>query len=111
MQNGKMHPGERDDPGQLRGLLLAGRPTSELPPGFRNGVWRRVEHAAAEAGSLTGPWLWHLLEFLWRPRQALVAASVMLALGGVLGAVAEHRHADSQAQARYLALVAPQVIQ
>ena len=39
MNDESNHP----DEARLRGLLRAGRATPELPPGFQEAVWRRVQ--------------------------------------------------------------------
>jgi hypothetical protein len=79
-----------------------------LPPRFQEGVWRRIEEAEAPvraAGSLT--WLDALAALVLRPRFALATAIVLMAAGALLGVRDGGQMAKQDAQARYLAVVAP----
>jgi hypothetical protein len=98
---------------RLRRLLHAAHPRPDLPPGFQNAVWRRVERlerpAPAPEDSLEtlAQWLTQTAAWLIQPRWAAagLAAIVLLGtLGGVRAGLAEAR---STTHARYLSAVAP----
>lgn len=92
-----------DDP-RLSGLLREARPATEVPPGFQDAVWRRIERRES-AAAVT--WLERLLSRVLRPQWAAASlAAVMLA--GVLLGVRQTPPADhAAAQARYVASVNP----
>jgi hypothetical protein len=93
---------------RLGTLLRESRVSPALPPRFREGVWRRIEEADAPAPS-TGviPWLDALAALVLRPRFALVTATVLMVAGALLGVREGSQMAKQDAQARYLAAVAP----
>jgi hypothetical protein len=104
------------DPGYARGsaeagdarlgsLLHASRPSPALPPRFQDGVWRRIEEAEAPAKSES--WLDALAVLVLRPRFALATVSALVLAGVLLGAYDGTQVARQDAQARYLAAVAP----
>lgn len=93
----------------LTALLSEARPNADLPPGFGDGVWRRVRLTMRNRRA-KGALLWRMVELLLQPRQLLAGAGLTLALGAILGVVAEQRQAETVARDRYLASVAPQVI-
>jgi hypothetical protein len=101
---------DQEEFGKLRALLRTSRPQAELLPGFREGVWRRVARVSSGDRTDAPALLWRLVGFLLQPRWAVAAAGILLVIGGMLGALDGHRRADSQARARYVALVAPLVI-
>ena len=79
-----------------------------LPPRFQEGVWRRIEEAAAPvkvAGGIT--WLDALVTLVLRPRLAMATATVLIVAGALLGVREGNQMAKQDAQARYLAVVAP----
>jgi hypothetical protein len=92
---------------RLSALLRESRATPRLPPRFQEGVWRRLESqpTSDSAGSLT--WLEALAGWALRPRLALAAVAVLMVAGGLLGVRAGDRIARQEAQAHYLAAVAP----
>jgi hypothetical protein len=75
----------------------------ELPPGFQNAVWRRIERAEAPAAD----WLDAIASWFLRPRRAFVAAAAMLLIGISLGVARGASHADELAKVRYLDSVSP----
>ena len=78
-----------------------------LPPRFQEGVWRRIEEAAAPAKVTGGiAWLDALAALVLRPRFALATATVLMVAGATLGVHTGSQMAHQDAQARYLALVA-----
>jgi hypothetical protein len=79
-----------------------------LPPRFREGVWRRIEEAGAPAQSTGGiTWLDALAAMVLRPRFALATATALIVAGALLGVRDGGQMAKQDAQARYLAVVAP----
>ncbi len=96
------------DDARLGALLRASRATPALPPRFQEGVWRRIEEADApvkSAGSFA--WLDVLAALVLRPRLALATAAALMVAGALLGVRDGNQMARQDAQARYLAAVAP----
>ena len=93
---------------KLGTLLRASRPAPAVPPRFQEGVWRRIEEAAAPAKSTGGiTWLDALAALMLRPRLAMATAAVLMVAGALLGVREGNQMAHHDAQARYLAVVAP----
>jgi hypothetical protein len=93
---------------RLGALLRESRVSPALPPRFQEGVWRRIEEAAAPAkvtGGIT--WLDALVTLVLRPRLAMATAAVLMVAGALLGVRDGNQMAHQDAQARYLAVVAP----
>ena len=93
---------------KFKSLLREGRPAPSLPPRFQENVWRRIEVAAAPVHSES--WLDALAVLILRPRLAFAAAAVLLVAGGWLGAQEGSQTARHDAQARYVAYVAPNAL-
>src|SRR5882672_104998 len=93
------------DDAKLRALLNTARVSPPLPPRFQENVWRRIEDAEAPAKSET--WLDTLVALILRPRFAFATAAVLLFAGIFLGAHEGSQVARHDAQARYVASVAP----
>ena len=91
------------DDAELSSLLRESRLAPELPPGFQDAVWRRIERA--ETPSVD--WLDALAAWLLRPRRAFATAAAMLLLGIFLGIAQGASRADELAKARYLDSVSP----
>ena len=93
---------------RLGALLRASRPAPALPPRFQEGVWRRIEKAGA-SGKATGgiAWLDALAALVLRPRLALATVTALMVAGALLGVREGSQMAKQDAQARYLAVVAP----
>jgi hypothetical protein len=91
------------DDGRLRALLRESRLAPELPPGFQNAVWRRIERADTPAAD----WLDALASWFLRPRRAFVTAAAMLVLGISLGIAQGAGRANDLAKARYVDSVSP----
>ena len=98
----KMNSQTPDD-AKLRTLLRESRLAPELPPGFQDAVWRRLERAQTPAAN----WLDALAAWFLRPRLAFATAAAMLLLGISLGIAQGASHADELAKARYLDSVSP----
>ena len=88
---------------KLGALLRESRLVPELPPGFQNAVWRRIERAEAPAAD----WLDALASWFLRPRRAFATAGAMLLLGLSLGIAQGASRANDVAKARYLDSVSP----
>ena len=98
----KMNSQTPDD-AKLRALLRESRLAPELPPGFQDAVWRRLERAQTPSAN----WLDALAAWFLRPRLAFATATAMLLLGISLGIAQGASHADELAKARYLDSVSP----
>jgi hypothetical protein len=94
------------DEAKLSQLLHTARPAPELPPRFQENVWRRIERAP-ELGQNRGQWLDRLAAWILRPQLALAAAALLVVAGAGLGWARGAQQARSEAQARYVAAVAP----
>ena len=104
MNTNSQIPGEA----KLRALLRESRAAPELPPGFQNAVWRRIERA--ESPAATPPrtdWLERLATWFLRPGRAFATAAAMLVIGISLGIAEGASHARDLAKARYLYSVSP----
>jgi hypothetical protein len=89
----------------LTALLRAARPEPELPPRFRQNVWRRIEDAEVPAQNES--WITAFTVLLLRPRFAMATAAVLL-LAGILAGMTDGRQlAQHDARQNYLAAVAP----
>ena len=93
---------------KLGALLRESRISPALPPHFQEGVWRRIEEASAPAKVTGGvTWLDALATLVLRPRLALATAAALMLAGALLGVRDGNQMAHQDAQARYLAVVAP----
>ena len=104
METNNQMPDDR----RLHTLLRESRVEPELPPGFENTVWRRIERAERPAPALpAADWLDALAAWFLRPRRAFATAAVVLVLGLSLGIVRGANSANDLAKARYLDAVSP----
>ena len=104
---------ENSNPGddRLGALLRAARPSASLPPRFQEAVWRRIEEAEAPVRSASETsWLDALAALVLRPRFAYATVAVLVLAGVLLGSYSGARAVRQDAQARYLAVVAPNPI-
>ena len=92
---------------KLSEWLRAARPTPELPPRFQENVWRRIEVAEQPRGSTATGWMDVVAAWVLRPRFALGVAALLVVTGVGLGWTSGERIAQGEAQARYVAAVAP----
>jgi len=92
----------------LRKILREARPAPDLPPGFQNTVWHRIEAAelASEPNSEI-PWLDRMVGWLLRPRLAIASIALLFILGGSLGVMAGVSHSKQTDRDRYVASVSP----
>lgn len=92
----------------LSTLLRAARSTPALPPRFQENVWKRIERAdKSESATARAGWLDALATWILRPQLAFAVATVLVLMGIGLGWNSGERLARGEAQARYLAVVAP----
>ena len=96
-----MNPGDK----KLSALLRQSRLSPSVPPCFQEAVWRRIEDTEAPAKSIS--WLDALAALVLRPRFAYATVTTLVLAGVLLGAREGTRIAKQDAQARYVALVAP----
>jgi hypothetical protein len=96
---------------KLRELLRRARPTAELPPRFQENVWRRIEKAeSARAIAPASGWVNVVAGWLVRPRLAFATATMLVLIGVGLGLNNGAQQARAEAQARYVAAVAPNAL-
>lgn len=89
---------------QLRARLHEAHPANELPPGFKNAVWRRIE----KPDEKTQPrWYDAVAAWLFRPQFALASLAVVMVLGAFLGLAMGDAAVKNSAQARYVLAVDP----
>ena len=101
-------PSFRSDEERLSGLLREARSTPSVPPRFQENVWRRIESGDKRNVSTADvAWLDRVTSWILRPQLALVAAAVLVVAGIGLGWNSGDQLARQDAQARYVAAVAP----
>ena len=96
------HPSNDDS--KLSGLLRQARPATELPPGFQDAVWRRIERRET-AASVT--WLERVMSYMLRPQWAAASLAAVMLAGVLLGARSTPQPEHASAQTRYVASVNP----
>lgn len=101
-------PANPPDDARLHALLHASRPSQELPPGFHNAVWRRIERSPSRSRSVQ-PFEWLDLAAAWllRPRLAFTGIAAMLVVGTSIGLMQGGSLANELAKQRYVASVSP----
>ena len=92
---------------KLGRLLLESRTAPPLPPRFQDNVWRRIEAAEAPRALKSPAWLDVLAVWVLRPRLALAGVTALILAGVFLGVRDGAQLARRDAQAHYLAAVAP----
>jgi len=96
------------DEAKLGALLRESRSVPDLPPGFQNAVWRRIERAESpEASPIAAGWLDRAAAWFLRPNRALATAAAMLLLGISLGIAQGTSQANDLDRQRYLDSVSP----
>jgi cell division protein FtsX len=93
------------DDAKLSALLRASRVSPALPPRFQEAVWRRIE--GAEVPVKSDSWLDALAALVLRPSWALATVAALMVAGALLGVYNGTQAASQEAQAQYLAAVAP----
>lgn len=105
----KLNPENSD--AKLSALLRESRVAPALPPRFQEGVWRRIEDAETAARPVGNVvWLQVLAGWVLRPKLAFATAAALVLAGVLLGARDGMETARHDAQARYLAAVAPNAL-
>jgi hypothetical protein len=93
---------------KLGSLLRESRVSPALPPRFQENVWRRIEDAEASVTSnRTVTWLEEFVALILRPRFAYATVAALMLGGVLLGAHSGAQTARHEAEARYVASVAP----
>ena len=101
-------PNFKTEEDKLSGLLRESRAAPPVPPRFQENVWRRIESAEKRNAPLAGDnWLDAVAIWLLRPRLAFAVAAVLVLTGLGLGWSSGEQLARQDAQARYVAAVAP----
>jgi hypothetical protein len=95
------------DDAKLSSLLRESRVAPSLPPRFQENVWRRIAETETSAASDSPTWLDALIALVLRPRLAFAAVAVLVLAGALIGVRDGSQLAQRDAQARYLAAVAP----
>jgi len=91
---------------KLSALLRESRLSPLLPPRFQDNVWRRIDDAEAPAKSSV-TWLEAFVALILRPRFAYATLAALMLAGISLGAYSGAQSARHEAEARYVASVAP----
>lgn len=95
-----------DDP-KLTSLLREFRVAPSLPPRFQEQVWRRIADGEADNNAGSPGWLEAAITFLLRPRLAVATLAALVIAGALIGTHDGNLLARHNAEARYLASVAP----
>lgn len=98
------------DDARLSALLRESRAVPALPSRFQEGVWRRIERAEAQSSGDGNSWLDVLIQMVFRPGLAFAAVATLVLAGALLGVREGVNTARHDAQARYLATVAPNLL-
>src|SRR5262245_42377396 len=88
---------------ELGRLLRSARPVGELPPGFENAVWRRIERSEQPSMGLVE----RLAGWCLTPRLATAALAAVGLIAASAGAVHGMRTGAREAQDRYVESVDP----
>ena len=91
-------------------LLHECKPRGELPPGFQNSVWRRIEREGLTEETASPSWLEKTVSWILRPRFALTSAAALLIIGASIGVLDGVSFSRQSAQMRYVASVSPQSV-
>jgi hypothetical protein len=95
----------------LTSLLRESRVSPSLPPRFQENVWRRIGKAEIPVTSVPGlSWLDSVAALVLRPRFAYSMVVALVLAGTLLGAHQGAQLAKLDAQARYVAMVAPNAL-
>jgi hypothetical protein len=88
---------------KLGKLLRATRPVAELPPGFQNDVWRRIEKGEQPKAGIVEL----LAGWFLRPRLATAGLAAVVLLAAGAGAIHGMKSGEREARDRYVASVDP----
>ena len=103
-------PNSNPEDAKLGLLLRKSRPSPSLPPRFHEGVWRRIERAELGRTAESSGWLDALVVWVLRLKFATAVAATLVLAGVVLGLQQGTQTARQEAQARYVATVAPEAV-
>ncbi len=101
-----MNPTPAPPDPELRTLLRSAHPAPALPPGFEDGVWRRIERGAGAAPN-PAEWLGQLVARLFHPAWALSGLAAVTLFGLGLGWHSADARSLAAERNRYLAAVSP----
>lgn len=99
-----MNPTPENDP-KLQSLLAEAKPDVSIPPGFREGVWRRVDRQVAVRRR--HQWLERTLDWMATPLHAMAGATALVVLGVSIGLLQGTHLAHDLARDRYVSAVSP----
>jgi hypothetical protein len=91
----------------LTALLRSARQSVELPPGFQDRVWRRIEKCDVPSVNIMD----RIAQWFLTPRLATAAVAVVVVLAAGVGAVRGIQKGDRQARDHYVALVDPSYLE
>jgi hypothetical protein len=94
----------------LRGLLREARGAPDLPSRFQEGTWRRIEGAELKALPEPAGWMNTWFARFLRPKFAFAGVALLIVTGAALGIRDGAHVAREDAQARYMAAVAPDLL-
>jgi len=100
----------KPDDARLGALLREARNEPALPPRFQESVWRRIAKAEAPDTATSATWLDALAGWLLRPRLAVAVVAMLVLVGVGFGLNHGVQQARADAQARYVAAVAPNIL-
>ena len=104
-------PDLRSDDAKLDGLLREARSSPALPPRFQENVWRRIEDTEKRNVPIAeDAWFHPIASWILRPRRVVAVAAVLVIAGVGTGWSSGERLAREDAQARYMAVVAPNTL-
>jgi hypothetical protein len=103
MKEDKREPGDA----KLTALLRSGRPGAELPLGFRDAVWRRIEKGEQVSAGM----LERLAQWFLTPRLAMAGLVAVVILAAGAGAARGIQTGEKVARDRYVASVDPSYLQ
>jgi hypothetical protein len=103
MKEDKLQPGDE----KLGRLLREARPVSELPPGFQNAVWRRIEKGEQPSVGI----LDRLAHCVLTPRLATAGLAAVVLLAAGAGAMHGVKIGERKARDKYVASVDPSYLQ
>jgi hypothetical protein len=99
MSENMIQPGDE----KLAKLLRASRPVAELPPGFQNNVWRRIETEEQPKAGLVEL----LAGWFLRPKLATAGLAAVVLLAAGAGAMHGMKFGEREARDRYVSSVDP----
>ena len=101
-------PNFKSDDEKLSKLLRKSRSAPVPPPRFQENVWRRIAGAEQHNSSVVdSAWLEVISSWVLRPRWAFAIAAALMLAGVGFGWSNGEQRARQDAQARYVATVAP----